>query len=277
MTHFRDFTASQGLSPSTRTIDSDAPDQFRQELVDAIFHFAESSDGAITDAHVHRVASQSMGVHPSGNPYGGFRYAVGRDIRNVPWPRVYDLICRFWPEFHSARATFGGVRGANLGLGPKYREAVNRLLAAHGIAWDLDDHGRLRRVLPLVAQAQVEAAIRELEAPRFAGATQIFRAAQDAYDDRPRRDRDACTNAFDALEAVAKEIYQRPSDTFGNILATIRQEQSMNAQVIGILEALNTHRNRNFGHGKPFTFTPAEVDFTYLTCVAGILLVVRSH
>lgn len=39
---------------------------------------------------------------------------------------------------------------------------------------------------------------------------------------------------------------------------------------------LNQLRNGNFGHGQPFTLSRAEVDFTYLTCVARILLFTRT-
>ena len=49
---------------------------------------------------------------------------------------------------------------------------------------------------------------------RFAPALQLFNAARDAYDDRPRRDRDACSKMFDAMESVAKEKYQMPNSTY---------------------------------------------------------------
>ena len=57
----------------------------------------------------------------------------------------------------------------------------------------------------------------------------------------------------------------------------VAQVQTLNPQVVGVLKSLNTLRNSNFGHGMtvPFGFTGAEVDFTYLTCVAGILLFSR--
>ncbi len=65
-----------------------------------------------------------------------------------------------------------------------------------------------------------------------------------------------------------------PNATFGQVVA---QMQTVNPQVVGVLKSLNTLRNSNFGHGMtvPFGFTGAEVDFTYLTCVAGILLFSR--
>ena len=51
----------------------------------------------------------------------------------------------------------------------------------------------------------------------------------------------------------------------------------MNVQIVGVLEAINTLRNRNFGHGMvdPFALSPHDVDFTYLNCLAGILLFAR--
>jgi hypothetical protein len=71
----------------------------------------------------------------------------------------------------------------------------------------------LERVLPVAAQAMVAAAFAELSNPAYAPALQLLNAARDAYDDRPRRDRDACSNIFDAMESVAKIKYQRPNDT----------------------------------------------------------------
>jgi hypothetical protein len=107
----------------------------------------------------------------------------------------------------------------------------------------------------------------------------LFNAARDAYDDRPRRDRDACANIFDAMESVAKEKYGMPQATFGNVVAHMRQPQALNEQIIGVLEAINTLRNRNFGHGMtaPFSLTASEVDFTYIACVGAILMFTRTR
>src|SRR3989304_737931 len=106
----------------------------------------------------------------------------------LPWPRVYDLILRLGLEFMAT------------GLFEEYRSGVNSILASHGIVWDLDDLGKLRRVLPAPAQAQINAAVQELAAPQFAPALLLFESARNAYDDRPRRDRDACANMFAAME-----------------------------------------------------------------------------
>jgi len=102
----------------------------------------------------------SLGVGAAGQPYGGHRYAAGRDIGRVNWPRVYDLISRLWPIYGQAQ------------LAEAYREGVNRILAAHGVAWDLGEDGRLRRALPVPAQAQINAVFVELSDPRFAPALQ---------------------------------------------------------------------------------------------------------
>lgn len=261
----RDFTDQEGHIPPVRNVE-DAPQPMRQELVDVFFGVAEQNPGTVQQERIHRVICQSLGVGASANPYGGYRYAAGRDIRGVGWPRVYDLIVRLWPEFKGP------------GLADQFREGVNRVLAAHGAAWDLGEDGRLHRVLLVAAQAQVVAALAELGNPRYAPAAALFNAARDAYDDRPRRDRDTCTNVFDALESVAKEKYGLPQATFGQVVAHIRQTQPLNEQVIGLLDAINTLRNRNFGHGMaaPFALSEAEVDFTYLACIGAILLLTRT-
>jgi len=261
----RDFTAGQQPNP-LRNLE-DAPPQMRQELVDVFFGIAEQSGGAVPEERLHRTISQSLGVAPAGNPYGGYRYAIGRDIarQDVQWPRVYDLLARLWPLY------------AVVGLQQQYQEAVNRVLAGHGAAWELNEDARVQRVMPIAAQAQIQAALIELAAPNFAPSLALMNAARDAYDDRPRRDRDAATNAFDALESAGKIIYALPNATFSQVLDEVQRNARMNEQVIVTLRALNTLRNRNFGHGMaaPFGLSPAEVDFVYLTSIGAIVLFVR--
>lgn len=268
MTQFRVFSSSQGLTPAVRNIDADAPNEMRQELVDVIFSICEADEGAhISSRRIYEISQQSIGMGIAANPYGGYRYAVGRDIRAIQWQRVYDLITRLWPEFIRAD------------LQDQYRESVNRILAGYGVVWELQADGHLRRVVPLAAQSQIEAAIQELRQPRFEAASRLFNDARDAYDDRPRRDRDSCKNIFDALESIAKEVFSMPKATFGAVITHLRQSQVMQPQIIGVLDAINILRNRVFGHGITSTFdlTPAEVDFTYLSCIGGILLFARKQ
>jgi hypothetical protein len=262
----RNFSQQEGHLPPTRNVE-DAPPPMRQELLDAICLVASRTNGRLNpDGDLYFTISQSFGFQAAGNPMGGRRQRLGRDIANVEWPRVYDLLARLWPEFR------------DLGFQEVYRGEVNRVLAAYGVAWDLGTDGRLHRVLPPAAQTQINAAFTELGVPRYAPALALFMAARDAYDDRPRRDRDACANVFDAMESVAKEKYQRPQATFGNVVAHIRQTQALNEQIIAVLETINTLRNRNFGHGlvAPFSLNPTEVDFTYLVCVGAILMFTRT-
>ena len=92
----------------------------REELVDAIFSICEADEGAhISSRRIYEISQQSMGMGIAANPYGGYRYAVGRDIRAIQWQRVYDLITRLWPEFIRAD------------LQDQYRESVNRILAGY--------------------------------------------------------------------------------------------------------------------------------------------------
>lgn len=261
----RNFSQQEGHVPRARNVE-DASPALRRELMDLFFGLAEQNPGTISDGRVYAIIYQSLGMGFSANPYGGYRYAVGRDIGGPPWPRMYDLIARLSPEFEGA------------GLGGQFREGVNRILAAHGAAWELGEDGRIRRVLPIEALALVNAALLELGDARYEPARGLFNTARDAYDDRPRRDRDACANIFDAMESVAKEKYGLPNATFGQVVAHIRHTRALNQEIIGVLEGLNTLRNRNFGHGMtaPFNLVAAEVDFTYLACIGAILLFVRT-
>jgi len=237
----------------------------RQELVDVFFGIAEHNHDEISPEHIYRVSCQSLGIDSAGIPYSGYRYATGRDIRRVEWPRVFDLISRLWPDFDRQ------------GFGHQYRDGVNRILAAYQVAWELDEDGRLSRVLPAVAHAQVTAAFDELQAERYEPALALFNSARDAYDARPRRDRDACTNMFDALESVAKEKYRMPDSTYGQVLACLRAGDLLNAQILGLLSAINELRNKHFGHGMttPFGLSGPDVDFAYLTCIGALLLLTR--
>jgi hypothetical protein len=261
----RGFTARSGSDTGTRNVE-DAPQSMRQELIDLFFSLAEHNQEEIPPDHVYRVICQSLGISPSGSPYSGYRYASGRDVRGVEWPRIYDLISRLWPDFNKQ------------GFGHPFRDGVNRILAAHFIAWELGEDGQVVRVLPTAAQVQITAAFAELNAPQYAPSLALFNAARLAYDDRPRRDRDACTNIFDAMESVAKIKYNRPTDTFGQVKNHIEQNNLLRAEIIEIFQGLNQLRNQNFGHGMvvQFGLTGAEVDFTYLTCIGAILLMTRT-
>ena len=78
---------------------------------------------------------------------------------------------------------------------------------------------------------------------------------------------------FAAMEAVAKEKFQMPQATFGDVVTKMFKTNAVNHQITGVFQALNDLRNKQFGHGMtaPFRLSKQEVDFTYLSCVGGIL------
>ncbi len=264
MAPIRQFSSSVNAAPPIRNIDSEAPDRMRNELIDLLFHIAENNRGSLGPQRLYNIICQSLGESAAGEPYGGFRRGAAQALLRADWTRVYDLLCRLWPEL--VRMDADAINA--------YLEGVNRILAAYGIAWEMDTDGELRRVLPSIAHTQVTAAIAELSAPRFAPALVLLKAAIDAFDARPRRDRDACSNIFDAMESVAKEVFHLPNATFGSVLAHVRQNGGVTIEVVSVLDAINTLRNRKFGHGMTvhFDLTSAEVDFVYLSCIGGILL-----
>src|SRR5260370_77171 len=91
-----------------------------------------------------------------------------------------------------------------------------------------NDHDRrLQRHLPPPAQSLVSSAVAELAQPQYSAALALMNAARDAFDDRPRRERDACANAFDALESM-------PHETFGRVMANARQQGTIKPETIRI-------------------------------------------
>lgn len=113
---------------------------------------------------------------------------------------------------------------------------------------------------------------------QFAPALALMHAARDAFDDRPRRDRDACANIFDSLESVAKEVFSMPNATFGSVLKHVRQINAFHSEITSVLESINTLRNHKFGHGMTTTFdlSTGEVDFTYLSCIGAIIVLAQK-
>ena len=99
--------------------------------------------------------------------------------------------------------------------------------------------------------------------------------AQDAFNAIPRRDRDACANAFDALKSVGRTRFG--GATFGDVLGNLRARGGIDQFTLRSSQSLEIVRHNQYGNGghAPFDLSPAEVDFVYITCIAGISLLVR--
>jgi len=263
----RPFSVQIGNSPpGGRTVDNDAPQGLRLEFLDSVFALVDGDhQGRTTDQQFYHVLRQSMGLAAApDNPMNGPRRGAARQLRDLPWSRFYDLVCRWWREFPPE------MRG-------EYVRQVNVLLAAYRIVWELRADGALHTVLPAPVQTRVDAVFEELRSPQFEAAQASLRAALDAYNDRPRRASDSCRNAMDALESVAKTVTNMPTRTFGDVLAELRRQQRLAQETITVLQKLYDMANNHFRHGMVDTFRllPCEVDFVVLTCMAGILLLAR--
>jgi len=157
-----------------------------------------------------------------------------------------------------------------------FESELNQVFGEESIGWKLCD-GKLQRTLPAAVREQVDAVFKELGNPRFAPALTHVISSHKAYNARPRRDLDVCSNAFDACESVAKEVFGLPTATFGGVLQEIRSRKSFAPETVTTLEKLWILACSHFRHGmtEPFDLGPSEVDFVYLTCLAGVLLFVR--
>jgi len=258
----REFSISGGIPVPQRHIDNDASYQMRTELLDSVFALADDAVGPSTRT-LYNAITGALGIVAAVQPYGGLLRRASEHLNQADWPRVFDIILRLVPEF---------TRRGRLG---EYRNAVNTVLAAHGIVWDLGEDARLVRILPAEAANQVAATVRELADPEFQAASELLATAQHAFNAIPRRDRDACANVFDALESVGRQRFG--GATFGDALGNLRARGGMDRYTMRSLQSLEIVRHNHFGHGGQVAFglSPAEVDFVYITCIAGIFLLVR--
>lgn len=256
----RGFSSQLNDDSSARDVEN-APDPMRRELIDFIYNLSEHYHEEISPEYVYQVICNSLGFEALSFVPGGYRPASAKNLIKVDWSRTYDLIDRLWPDFERQ------------GLGKKYIEGVNKILAGYCTAWELDDEGRVYRIVPEAAVSLVKTTFAELKRANLTSALELFDDGRDAYDDRPARDRDACANMFAAMEAVAKEKFQMPQATFGDVVTKMFKTNAVNHQITGVFQALNDLRNKQFGHGMtaPFRLSKQEVDFTYLSCVGGIL------
>lgn len=271
MATFHGFTNRENPPVGNRTLE-DAPAALRQQFVVTLYAVADQTvfpgSGQRTvdvDRDLYLDIVQSLSNDISANPQNGKRPRITRDLIAANWMRVYDVIEGLWPKF--------ALQGAE----ELYRIAVNSLFAVHNVAWDLGTDGKLHRVLPSAAAAQIDSAFADLRSPIYAAALILARDGQAAYDARPRRDREACGNMFDAAESVAKTKFNMPAATFGQVVDAAHQQNRIHGDVIDALRRLNALRNKNFGHGMvtPFELSGPEVDFTYLGCVGAITLFAR--
>ena len=187
----RDFSMSGEVPIPLRRIDNDAPPQLRIELLSSVFSLADDGMGP-SERTLYSAVIGTLGILGAVQPYGGLVRRASENLCEAPWPRVFDVILRLVPEFQRP------------GRLDEYRRTVNGIFAAHGVIWDLDGSGRLIRVLPEDAERQVTSSIQELGDPQFQAARELLRAGQEAFNSVPRRDRDACASAFDAMESVGR-------------------------------------------------------------------------
>lgn len=262
----RNFSGSAECQPPERSVE-DAPEALRVEFIEVAFSMAERAEGRgeePTPDDLYITITQMLGIANPAEPEDGLRRATQRYIQAAPWPRFYDIVLRLREMFRLSERQ-------------RYRDAINSILAGHGIVWQMTERGKLERVLPAPAAEGVQAAFEELGKAEFAAARQLFDTARDAFHAVPRRGRDAAANAFDAMESTAKIRLNLPNATFGDVLKSVRRGDKISPDVREVLDRINTLRNHHLGHGmtKPFTLRADEVDFVYVTCAAAIRMFAR--
>jgi glutamate mutase epsilon subunit len=69
-----------------------------------------------------------------------------------------------------------------------------------------------------------------------------------------------------------------PTATFGDVIKAARMRDIFAPETLSVLEKLYALANDNFRHGmtEPFKLGAPEVEFVYVSCMAGILLFIRQ-
>lgn len=202
---------------------------------------------------------------------------------DIHGPRSWGLLresieeCKWWDLYNLLEGIYVDLEHNASGRPTSFVEEVNAVFGEESIGWRMAANGHLERQLPKIASVEEEAAFRELQAPRFAAALGHMESSRGAYNARPRRDREVCSEAFDALESVAKEEFSLPTGTFGDAIKAARSNGTVSQETLSILEKIYALGNNHFRHGltEPFALKASEVDFFYLSCVGAILMLVR--
>ncbi len=188
-------------------------------------------------------------------------------IFTCDWGELYNMIEEIYKDL------------PKMGPGEEqgFVEQLNDVFSEESIGWKMDSGGRLQRLLPEAIQVEAERVFGELQTPRFAPALAHMQGAHAAYSSRPRRDPEVCSSAFDTLESVAKIVFSMPTATFGDVIKEVRKREIFAPETLSVLEKLSVLAHNHFRHGmtEPFKLADPEVEFVYVSCMAGILLFIR--
>jgi hypothetical protein len=188
-------------------------------------------------------------------------------IFTCEWEELYNMIEEIYKDL------------PKMGPGEEqgFVEQLNDVFSEESIGWKMDPGGRLQRLLPEAIQVEAERVFGELQIPRFAPALAHMQVAHAAYNSRPRRDLEVCSSAFDALESVMKEVFSMPTATLGGVVDAVRKRNIFASETLSVLERIYALSNNHFRHGmtEPFRLGAPEVEFVYVSCMAGILLFIR--
>ena len=162
-------------------------------------------------------------------------------ITGITTPRdVWDLLFPIiekrhgWEIYNLIETLYAELKTSPYSPNPhKFEVELNQLFGEESIGWRLED-GKLAHTLPVAAREQVDAVFKELGNPRFAPALAHIIAAYKAYNAQPQRGLEVCSNAYDACESVAKEIFGLPTATFGDVLKEARSKKKFGLRLSNV-------------------------------------------
>jgi hypothetical protein len=161
----------------------------------------------------------------------------------------------------------------------EFADAVNRLLARNGIAFELGEDGQVRRLLPEYVGAQVASArfqTGDVETDTMLEAARVGITAP-AFDDR-KIGLEKLWDAFERLKTLEQGIDKKASANalLNKVGGGPKYRELLAAEATALTNAGNGFGIRHFETSKELLQTPHQVDYLFFRMFAFLQLLLRA-
>ena len=240
------------------TVREDAPEALRG----AIIMIAEGL--GMTPTQVRRITCQVLLVPPSAvnwSDYPNVSEEVQDLISGCSWHKVYDI----------AEALYAHLTRADPNDAHKFAERLNQFFRENGIGWELQDGHVVFRGSEVFTKSTEKAVVALSETARTRASNEMQEALRD-ISRRPQPDiTGAIQHAMGALEATAREVTGRPSDTLGRLISELNLPRPLDTAV-DKLWGYASNRARHIQEGQAVGTAEAELVVSVACAVCTFLI-----
>lgn len=222
----------------------------------------------MTPTQVRQITCQVLLVPPS--PLNWTDYPnVSEEVHDLfsgcSWHKVYDI----------AEALFAHLSRAKPSRAHKFAKRLNQFFCENGIGWELRDGHVVFRGSEVFTKSTEKAVV----ALRETGRTRASNEMQEALRDISRRPQPDITGAIQhaigALEATAREVTGRPSDTLGRLISELNLPKPLDSAVDKLWGYASNHA-RHIQEGHAVSTNEAELVVS-VTCAVCNFLIGRTQ